>query len=239
VFDARPVLILVPGSLFAALTAEVLIRARDLPGASHLVGLGLLYVAWWVALNGAVTRVSGSPIHWFTVAVPLAAGVLVLTGEVAIARDVASIGEVLSSTWVLLITAAPIVTVLGSRRAKLSWKTGLVAWSLLLYQAAVSIAALTGIAFRTFGTESRADELMFFVTIPPLIALLLAAALAPGLSRRARVASGGLVVLAIPAVLFSTSDGGPGLLLAIVSIGGLLVIIDTIGRRRSDTSKAP
>jgi hypothetical protein len=102
----------------------------------------------------------------------------------------------------------------------------------------VSIAALSGTPLGTFGTDSRADELIFFLVIPPLIAMLLAVALAPDLSGRARVASGGFVVLAIPAILLSTSDGGPGLLIAIVATGGVLAIVDSIGRRPSTGAKA-
>ncbi|MFP5353018.1 MAG: hypothetical protein ACLGIB_10700 [Actinomycetota bacterium] len=173
---------------------------------------------------------STSPVRWYTMVVPLGAGVSVLVAEVAIASDAAWMGEALSSAWFPLIVAAPVVTFIASRRARLPWTSGVVAWSLLLFQAAVSVAALSGIVFGTFGTESRADELMFFVIVPPLVALLVATVFAPGLSGVGRIASVALVVLAVPAVLLSTSDGGPGLIVAVVAIGGLLVIVDAIGR---------
>jgi hypothetical protein len=126
-FADRPVFLLVVGSLLAGLGAEVLIRVQGLPGAAHLIGLGLLYMAWWMALSGAVARVTGSPIHWFTNAVPLAAGVLVFIGEPAIARDGASIGEMLSSLWAPLVIAVPIVTILAVAQRGCHGRAG---WSL-------------------------------------------------------------------------------------------------------------
>lgn len=217
-------------ALGMAVVAETLIRRFELPGALHLTGIGMLYVAWWIALTGAISRVSGTPFRWFTILLPAIGGVLVLIGEIAIALDAPSIGDAPSSLGLLLVIAVPVVTAIAARKEGLRWKAGSVAWSLLLWQASISMAGLSGIPFGTFGEESRADEAVFYAIVPPLVALLVGAISAPELHRVARVAAGGLVLLAIPGVLFSTSDGGPGLLLAIFALGGLLVIVDAIGR---------
>ena len=228
--------ILAISGLAAALLAETLIRIREFPGAAHLVGIGLLYTAWWIALTGAVSRVSGAPVRWFTIFLPITGGIFVLIGELATAMDQAAVGEAPSSLALLLMFAAPLVTAIAAHKKKMQWKSGLAAWSLLLYQAAVSIAGLSGILFGTYGDESRADELVFVAVIPPLIALLVATAAAPDLTTRARLSAGVLVLIAVPSVFLSTSDGGPGLLLAIFVFGCLLLIVDAIGRSTKNLS---
>lgn len=225
------VAVLAISGLAAAFVAEALIRLRGFPGATHLVGIGLLYIAWWVALTGAVSRVVGPPIRWFTTLLPVTGGILVLIGEVATAMDRSEVGEVPSSFGVLLILGVPVVTTVVANKKKMRWKSGLTAWSLLLYQVSVSIAGLSGILFGTYGDESRADELVFVAIIPPLMAILVATTFGPGLTTIARVVAAVLVLISITAVLFSTSDGGPGLLLAVGAFGALFVIVDAIGRR--------
>ena len=216
--------------LGAAFLAEALIRYAGFEGATHLLGIGLLYIAWWIALTGAVLRVSGSPIRWFTTLLPLIGGVLLLIGEIATALDRSEMGETPSSVGFLLMLGVPVLTPIVAQRKKRRWKSGLTAWSLLLYQATLSIAGLSGLVFGTYGDESRADEIVFVAIIPPLLALLVATAAAPSLATRARLTAAGLILIAIPAVFLSTSDGGPGLLAAVAAFGGLVVIVDAIGR---------
>lgn len=229
------VLALTVGAFAAACLAEALVRLRGFPGATHLVGIGLLYVSWWLALTGAVSRViQERPFRWFTTLVPITGGLLVLIGEVAIASGRPEVGETPSSFGFLLIVVIVIMTPVAASKRQMRWKSGLTAWSLLLHQAAISLAGLSGIVFGTYGDESRADELVFFGVIPPLLALLVAAAVAPGQARTQRLVAVMLGLIAVPAVLFSTSDGGPGLLLAIAVFAGLMVVVDAIGRTPSE-----
>ena len=227
---SRLVMTLAALALGAAVVAEALIRLEDLPGATHLVGIGLLYIAWWIALTGAVLRVSGSPLHWFTILLPVSGGVLILLGEIAIATGRSELGETPSTYGFLFMFGAPVLTTLMARRNGFRWKSGLAAWSLLLYQATISLAGLSGIPFGTYGDESRADEMVFYAIVPPLLALLVAIAAAPRLATSARLTAGGLVLMAVPAVFLSTSDGGPGLLAAVAAFGGLVLIVDAVGR---------
>jgi len=181
-----------------------------------MVHAGLI-MGWYLA----VARTGGPPVAWFTVAVPTVAAVQAVATEVV---NAAGTPLDAGALVLALFPVAVLVTLVGAFRARRRWKSGLVAWSLVLVHLGVSVGALLGIPLGTFGTVTRTDELLFLGAVPALLAILVAMLLVPVGTVAGRLGVLASLGLGIPVYLLTEAVLVPVLMLA-----GLGLLVGTLG----------